>query len=116
MSTPKHLEVKFQIKCSDGPTVEAIIVKPSQQLYIVSSSICCHLVLSYWTGKPTFIYLLLQKNTLISVNYQLLLLLLLLFWFVILIGYCCCCCDFDCILLLLCITQQQPAELQQQPE
>ena len=62
------------------------------QLYILSSYICCHLVLSYWTGQSYIYYF--RKFLSISS---------------------CCCCAFDCILLSLCITQQQ-AQLQQQPE
>ena len=64
------------------------------QLYILSSFICCHLVLSYWTGQ-SYIYYFIKFLSISS----------------------CCCCAFDCILLLLlCITQQQQAQLQQQPE
>ena len=47
-------------------------------LFIISeNALCCHLVMSYWTGQ-SYIYLLLQKNALISVHFQLL--LLLCFW------------------------------------
>ena len=63
------------------------------QLYILSSFVCCHLVLSYWTGQ-SYIYFFRKFLSISS-----------------------CCFAFDCILLLLlCITQQQQAQLQQQTE
>ena len=54
------------------------------QLYLLYSFICCHLVLSCWTGQSYIYYF----RTFLSI-YS-------------------CCCAFDCILLLLlCITEQQ---------
>ena len=59
------------------------------QLYMLSSFLCCHLELSYWTGQ-SYIY-----------------------YFRIYLSIYSCCCAFDCILLLLflllllCITQQK---------
>ena len=60
------------------------------QLYILSSFICCHYVLSYWTGQSYIYYF--RKFLSISS---------------------CCCCAFDCILLLLlCITQINPPSIE----
>ena len=78
------------------PSLQTVtIALHCMQLYILSSFMHCHLVLSYWRGQ-SYIYFFRKFLSISS----------------------CCCCTFDCILLLLLlsITQQQQAQLQQQPE
>ena len=77
-------------------------LKPSQQLYIVSSFTALYVVI--WcstTGQVSYIYYCRKYTNFCQ------------FPVVVVVVFCC---AFDCILLLLCITQQEEGQLQQQSE
>ena len=110
MQIYKHTDTKDRYKGKVSFTQVKLMIYPpsqslkqSQQLYVLSSFLCCHLELSCWTGQSYIydlcIYLFICQLAVVVV---------------LLIAYCCCCCcccASDCMLLLLlfllCITQQQ---------
>ena len=90
MSTPKYPAVEILDDIlSDIPPKAMFEVrahlKPSQQLHIVSSFICCHLVFSYWTGQSHICYCRKCNNFC-----QFPVVVVVVVFVVLLIAYCCC--------------------------